>query len=57
MELDLRGMLVTFNLPTAFWGLLGPHKDVKVNFTKNVKSYHPDIIGLVKDCLWGPKRP
>ncbi len=24
------------NLPTAFWGLLGPHKDVNVNFTKTV---------------------
>ncbi len=24
------------NLPTAFWGLLGPQKDVNVNFTKNV---------------------
>ncbi len=26
----------TFNLPTAFWGLLGPQKDVNVNFTKTV---------------------
>ena len=39
------------NLPTAFWGLLGPQRDVKVN------SYHCDIICLVKDRLRGPKRP
>ena len=46
------------NLPTAFWGLLGPQKDVNVNFTKTVSnSYHPDITGLVKDRLRGPKRP
>ena len=27
-----------FNLPTAFWGLLGPSKNVKVNFTKKCKQ-------------------
>ncbi len=50
------------NLPTTFcfWGLLGPQKDVS-EFHKNRKqadgniSYHPDIIGLVRDYLWGPK--
>ena len=29
---------VIINLPTAFWGLLGPQKEVNVNFTKNRKQ-------------------
>ncbi len=27
-----------FNLPTAFWGLLGPQRDVSVNFTKTISK-------------------
>ena len=28
----------SFNLPTAFWGLLGPRKDVTVDFIKTVSK-------------------
>ncbi len=31
---------VVFNLPTAFWGLLGPRKDVSVNIVKTVIMIH-----------------
>ncbi len=46
------------NLPTAFWGLLGPRKDVTVDFIKNHKqadgniSYPSGIIGMARS-----KRP
>ena len=42
------------NLPTAFWGLLGPQKRCYGEFYKNHKQgdgNHPDIIGMVKDHL------
>ncbi len=32
---------IPFNLPTAFWGLLGPQGDVNVNFTKTVSKQMP----------------
>ena len=46
------------NLPIAFWGLLGPRKDVTVDFIKTVSEflsfwYH----WHGQRSPWGPKRP
>ncbi len=47
---------MSFNLPTAFWGLLGPRKDVMVDFIKTV-SNHSGMIGMARVCPGVPKDP
>ena len=41
-----------FNLPTAFWGLLGPQKDVKGNFTKTVSKQMAIFPIIVISLAW-----
>ncbi len=42
----------TLNLPTAFWGLLGPRKDVTVDFIKAFWYHWHE-----QRSPWGLKRP
>ena len=37
------------NPPNAFWGLLGPRKDVTVNHTI-MNPRHPNIQGMHESC-------
>ncbi len=51
-------MMSIINLPTAFWGLLGPQKDVTVDFNKLRPATVKEIpILLVSLACWGLKRP
>ncbi len=38
------------NLPTAFWGRLGPQKDVTVNFIKTVNKHQFLQIQIPEYC-------
>ncbi len=50
---------IQLNPPNAFWGLLGPRKDVMVNFTKTVsmetatQPFFPLIFLVSMDWLHG----
>ncbi len=46
---------LTFNPPNAFWGLLGPRKDIMVNFTKTVSMQVPIFWVIFNNTMTNQK--
>ncbi len=49
--------IILLNLPTAFWGLLGPRKDVMVDFIKTVSKQTAISLAWPEIALGSQKTP